>query len=445
MKRLLISGILLAVLTSLVMAGGSQSSGGASTSLRFIDISPSPARQDYYTTTFSALKTETGLTVNYESVPWDDAANKLTVLGASNSLPDVMTFWEGWLGQFKQANWILPLQKYISGKESTYTDAVTKKLWPAQKQLYGAIYTVPDGLMVKGIFVRKDWAQQAGLNLNPARGWTYDEYFDAIYKLTDPNQKHYGVSYRGARGAFDPISVYLTGFTGGRFYDDQGNILLKNQEVLDAYIKWTNMYFDGCAPKDSINWGFTEMVDNFTGGLTGTLLNDSEVAATCLTAMKDDQWMVMPMPRSKDGKIYNTINAPYSYGIATNSKNQDAAWQVIDYLNRPDNNIKYCKMGGLIPIKNDIAGDATFGLNGPYSAFVQQLNDPNTIIPTSYGPFNYTDMHQGMMHEEVQKYLLGQQDAKTSLYNILNELESRMKKYLSDNPGYKVEQPVVNQ
>lgn len=436
--------LFLVVLAATVMAGGGSQRSGGSVTLRFIDVSPSPARQEYYTGAFAAFKAETGITVNYESVPWDDAANKLTVLGASNSLPDVMTTWEGWLGQFTQAGWVISLEKYIAGTESTYADTVTKKLWPKQKQLYSGIYTVPDGLMVKGIYIRKDWAREKGLNLNPAKGWTYDEYFDAIRKLTDANQKRYGVSYRGARGGFDPISVYLTGFAGGRFYDDRGNILLKTPEVLDAFIKWTRLYQDGCAPKDAINWGFTEMVDNFTGGLTGTLLNDSEVAATCQASMRDDQWTVMPMPRSKDGKIYNTVNAPYAYSISAHSKNPDAAWRLIEFLNRPDNSIKYCKMGGLIPIKTDIAGDPAFGANGPYSAFVQQLNDPTMVIPAAFGPFNYTDMHQGMMHEEIQKYLLGQQDAQTALYRICNELEARMKKYLADNPGYKVEQPLAN-
>ncbi|MDR2631000.1 MAG: sugar ABC transporter substrate-binding protein [Spirochaetaceae bacterium] len=448
MKRWFTLGLLLAAVLSLAFAGGGgqrASSGGAGAiTLRFIDVSPSPARQAYYNAVFEAFKAETGVTVNYESVPWDDAANKLTVLGASGSLPDVMTTWEGWLGQFTQAGWVVSLEKYIAGKESTYTDAVTKKLWPNQKSLYGSIYTVPDGLMVKGMFVRRDWAREKGLNLDPAKGWTYDEYFDAVRRLTDTSQRHYGVSYRGARGAFDPLSVYLTGFTGGRFYDDQGNVLVNSPECLDAFKKWTDLYLSGYAPRDAINWGFTEMVDNFTGGLTATLLNDSEVAATCQTNMQSGQWMVMPMPRSKDGKIYNTINAPYSYSISTHSKNPEAAWRLIEFLNRPDNSIEYCKMGGLIPIKRDIAGDATYGENGPYSAFVRQLNDPDTVIPASFGPFNYTDMHQGMMHEEVQKYLLGQQDAKTALDNICNELQARMKKYLADNPGATVQKPIVN-
>ena len=184
------------------------------------------------------------------------------------------------------------------------------------------------------------------------------------------------------------------------------------------------------------------MVDNFTGGLTGTLINDSEVAATCIATMKDEQWMVMPMPKSDvDGKIYNTVNSPYAYSISATSKNPDAAWQLIQFLTRPDINSEYCKLTGLIPIKKAVGDDPFYGPNGYYAAFVQQLNDPAMVVPCAFGPFSYTDMHQGMMHEEMQKYLLGQQDAETSLGNVAKELEARMKQYLTDNPGSAVEQP----
>lgn len=51
--------------------------------LRFLDVSPSETRQKYYEETFAKFEEETGISVSYESVPWDDAANKITVLGAS--------------------------------------------------------------------------------------------------------------------------------------------------------------------------------------------------------------------------------------------------------------------------------------------------------------------------------------------------------------------------
>lgn len=412
------------------------------TTLSFMDVSPSPARQAYFTKTFEEFKKESGISVAYQSVPWDDAANKMTVLGASGQLPDVMTTWAGWLGQYTTAGWVIPIDKYIKGTEDEYTDVVRDIVWKSENQLYGNTYTVPDGMMVKGVFVRKDWAKEKDITLDPKEGWTYDEYFDVVKKLTDVAKKRFGTSYRGSRGAFDPLLVYLESFNGGSLYAKDGSSLINSDESLDGFKKWTNLYLDGYAPKDSINWGFTEMVDNFTGGLTGTLINDSEVAATCEAKMKPEQWMVMPMPKStKDGNIYNTLGSPYAYTISGNAKDPDSAWKLIEFLTRPENNIEYCKMGGLIPIKKAVSDDPTYGTNGVYSAFVEQLNNPDLVVPVSYGAFSYTDMHQGMLHEEVQKYLLGKEDAKTALGKISGELETRMKKYLADNEGTKVEEP----
>lgn len=422
-------------------AASAASGTGGAKELTFIDVSPSPARQSYFEKAFAKFKTESGISVSYQSVPWDDAANKLAVMGSSHKLPDVMTTWAGWLGQFTAAKWIVPIDDYVKPTRDEYTRVVTDIVWKSEKQLYGATYTVPDGMMVKGVFVRKDWCKDAGITLDPNKGWTYDEYFDLCKKLTDTSKKHYGVAYRGARGAFDPILVYLEGFNGGRLYDKNGNILINSKECQEAFHVWTDQYLKGYAPKDAVNWGFTEMVDNFTGGLVGTLINDSEVAPTCQQNMKDDQWMVMPMPTSKDGKIYNTVNSPYAYTISGDCKDPGSAWKLISFLNRSDNNIEYCKMGGLIPIKKDVSNDATYGENGPYSAFVKQLNNPNLVVPCSFGPFDYTDMHQGMLHQEIQKYLLGKESAEKALTTITDELQKRMKQYLKDHPGSTVEEP----
>ncbi len=437
----------ISVLLAAAMIAGSLTAGAATevqaasdVSLRFLDVSPSETRQSYFEGIFQKFYEETGIEVVYESVPWDDAANRITVLGASNQLPDVMTVWSGWLGQYTQAGWVIPLDDYLADTRDEYTDAVNKLLWRSEEDRYGHVYTVPDGLMVKGVFYRKDWAEEAGLNLDPTKGWTYDEYFDAVEKLTNVEERHYGVSYRGARGALDPLLVYLQSFTGGNTYDSEGNILINSDECLEAFKTWTDQYLNGYAPEDSINWGFTEMVDNFTGGLTGTLINDSEVLPTCEANMDPEVWGVMPMPAStKDGKIYNTINAPYAYSISGNSEHPDEAWQLIEYMTNAENNIEYCKTTGEIPIKKDVENDETYGTDGPYAAFVQQMNDPNLAVPTTFGPFDYTDLHQGMFHEEIQSYLLGDIDAETALTTITDELQTRMKAYMEEHPDTIVE------
>lgn len=408
--------------------------------IRFIDVSPGPVRQKYFEETFAKFELETGIRVQYESVPWDDAANKLTMLGASGQLPDVLTTWAGWLGQFVPPGWVIPLDKYLAGKEDEFTVYVNDVVWKSERENFRNIYTVPDGMMVKGVYYRKDWCAENGIEVG--ENWTYDDFFAMIKKLADPAKKRYGNSYRGARGAFDPLLVYLQSFTGGRTYDEQGNCLINSPECVDAFKKWTSVYLEGAVPKDSINWGFIEMVDNFTGGLTGTLINDSEVVPSCLAGMKPEQWGVLPMPVSTvDGKRLNTINSPYAYSVSGHSKNPDAAFKLIEFLTRPDNNIEFCKLSGLIPIKKAVGDDPLYSLDGPYGAFVRQVNDPSVVIPPTYGPFNFTDLHQGMFHEEVQLYLLGRRTAEQVLDSIAGELTARMKEYLAETPGAVVETP----
>ena len=460
MKRKVLSLLLVAAMTATMLtgcggkdsasdSGSAGDSGNAGTeapaeggdlTLTFLDVAPSDTRTTYYESMFQKFYEETGIQVEYQSVPWDDAADKLTVLGAANNLPDVMTTWNGWLGQFTQSGWVIPLDDYIGDTTSDYTDAVVNILFKSEQTRYGHIYTIPDGLMVKGIYVRKDWCEEAGIKLDPTKPWTYDDYFELIEKLTDPEKGRYGASYRGARGALDPLWVYLQGYTGGATFNQEGQILMNNEECLEAFVKWTDIYKNGGAPQDAINWGFTEMVDNYAGGLTGTLINDSEDAATLINSMEDSQWMVMPMPTSeKDGIIYNTINAPYAYSISGNSQNPDASWKLIEFLTSAENQAEYCQLTGEIPIKNEASGLDYYGEDGYYGVFLQQMNDPTLAVPTSFGTFDFTDLHQGLFHEEIQSYLLGDESAADALGNICTALQERMDEYMAENPDAGIE------
>lgn len=348
-------------------------------SMRFLDVCPSPVRQKYFEEAFAKFEAETGIAVTYESVPWDDAANKISMLATSGQLPDVMTTYMGWLGQFVPAGWIIPAEEYIADIEDEFIDAITKVTWKSERESYGSVYTIPDGLMIKGVFYRKDWAAEKGITIDD--NWTWDDYLNVVEKMYDADKNQYGASYRGARGGFDPILFYMQSLTGGRTYDDEGNCLINTPECIEAFKKWTDVYKKGFVPKESINWGFVEMVDNFTGGLTGTIINDSEVAATCLNSMDDSQWAVAPMPLSANGDRLNIPYSSYSFTITRDAANKDTAWKLIEFLSRPENNAEYCKLTGMIPIKKAVSDDPLYGEDGPYAPFVKQVNDPKLLVP----------------------------------------------------------------
>ncbi len=61
-----------------------------------------------------------------------------------------------------------------------------------KKTVNGHIYTVPDGLMEKVFTIVQTGQRKQDLNLDPTKGWDYDDYFDAVAKLTNKDEKHYG-------------------------------------------------------------------------------------------------------------------------------------------------------------------------------------------------------------------------------------------------------------
>ncbi|HHU79280.1 MAG TPA: sugar ABC transporter substrate-binding protein [Clostridiales bacterium] len=440
MRRATVILVAVLMLFTAVLSGCSGSSGTGGGKLKgkisFMDVSPRPEREQFFRNMITEFNKEyPDVEVDYQTVPWDDAATKLTNMAAAKQLPDVINIYTGWIPQFVAAEWMIPLDTYLdnAGIKDKFTAFTKGYYWAEQQEIYGHIYSIPDGLMSGGIFVRKDWMEEKNIELS---SWTWDDYFYLIEALTDPEQNRYGSSYRGARGAFDRIREYLVSFTEGRMYDDEGNCLLYSEENVERFIKFTDVYMKGYAPKDAINWGFTEMVDNFTGGLTGTLNNDTEVVAICQERMEDSQWTVLPLPASTvDGKTYGASGASYGYAVSSFSKNQDAAWAFIEFLSRPENNAEYCKVMTLIPIRTDVENDPFFSEEGPMAGFLAQVNDPNFVVMASYGPFDYTDLHQGPLHAEVQLYLQGKQSADETLKKLSDELASRMKAYLKDNPG----------
>ena len=410
--------------------------------LRFIDISTSPLRQEYFMGVFEQFEAEQGIKVEYEGVPWDDAADKLTVLGAANDLPDVLTISEKWMGQFISAEWIMPLDDLYAEMLEPVANVATKISVERDREMYGNVYRIPDGLINAGFFYRKDWVEEIGYEIPTGDDWTWDAYFDLVRALTDPEKNRYGLAYRGGRGCFDTILSMLISETGGQVYDEEGNWIVDSPECQALFDEYTGLYLEGHAPKDSLNWGFTELVDNFSGGLVGTLFNNPDVIPILQGTMEDDQWGVLPMPTAPDGKVYNSAGMTYPFAVSTDSEHPEEAKLLIEYLCKVEKNMKYGQNAGMIPIRNDSGDDPMYGPDGPYAGFLVQMDYPNLVFSTSYGAFDFTDLHQDMLHTEVQKYLLGQQSSVDVMTNIGTEMEKRMKAYLAENEGTSVEKAV---
>jgi len=370
-------------------------------------------------------------------VPWDQAFAKLTTQGQSKTLPDVVNVYPAWLTSFVPAGYLEPIStQYDKWDNKDNLTAFIKNVTIEQQQRepFKDVYFIPDAFMGGAMFIRTDWMKEANLEIPK----TWDELFDVAEKLTDPAKNRYGYSYRGARGGFDQIFAYIFSVTNGESYEADGTSVLLRPEALAAFKKYTDMYKKALAPKDSINWGYQEMVQGFTSGVTGILFQTTEVVATAQSSMKEGTWTVIPSPTNADGITYGGAGASWGYSVSKNSKNKEAAWKFIEFLSKPESNNKYSKVMTMIPIMQDSLKDPEFG-QGPMKGFIDGLNDPKLIPPADYGKFpELGEFKESFMDAEVQKYLLGAQSAEDTMKHLGDFLTKAQQKFMKENPDIPV-------
>lgn len=463
MKKRIISA-LLAVLTAAAFSGCSQQQGASSGDaaaapqasagakqdktgdpvvIRFMDNMASPVRDQAYAEIIGRFEAENpDIRIEYETVPWDQSHSKLVTLGSTGSMPDVVQVHPTWISEFVSAGWIAPLDSYLETYEhrdgfTEYTKNVL--LDQTQRQVYGDVYVIPDAILTNGIFVRTDWMDAAGIAYED---WSWNDFLGAAEKLTNSAENRFGLSFRGGRAAYHQASFLLYAATGGRVYDETGKCLFDSPECIDIFTKYVDLYKNGYAPKDAINWGFAEMCQGFTSGLTGMLNQTCEVIDLCNKSLQDDQWTVAPLPKSDiDGKIYNEISFSNGYAVAANSEHQEAAWKFIAYLSSPESAAIYGKANLLIPVMSEALSDPFFE-TGKMAGYAQMFKKDNLVAWPELGYFpEVGEFRETFADAEMQKCMLGQQTPEETLKKWAAFLTEKQQSYMQENPDVPVPMP----
>lgn len=443
MKKRLLSIGLVAVLVVSVFAGcgkkgeegSATGSDGKAKEVRFMDVTPNPAREKAFKELIEEFNEQNSdVKVVYESTPWDQSHDKLVTLGSAGSLPDVFIMHQQWNAEFTSAEWVTPLDDYIADWENAdkiipYVKNVLMDY--DQKNVYGYTFGIPDGLTTAAMFVRTDWLEEAGLTLKDLETW--EGIFEASKKLTIPEKNQYGFAFRGARMGSEQMGMYMLAEMGGKLYEEDGTCRINTPEAIEAFKKYCALYLDGYAPKDAINWGYTEMVQGFTSGLSGIMNQTSEVVAACEESMEDGTWATVPFPRASDGNIYSKADS-YYMAMSNQSENKDEAWRFIEFMLEPENNCKLCEACLFTPVMEGAEDDPRF-TEGGMQGFVESLNDETFIREPFYGYFpELSEFMETYYDAEVQKYLLGKQTAEESCKNISDYLTEAQQKYMAENP-----------
>lgn len=320
-----------------------------------------------------------GVKVQLISPPTNQADQKITQMLQSGKGVDVLEVRDTTVGPFSTNKWIYDMAPDLKGWDGL--QALTPNALAVTQQ-GGKSYMVPYGFYGLSLFYRKDLVQQAGF-AGPPKSWS--EMVEQAKKINDPTKNKYGYSFRGGLGGAGNAIAVISGYViddinkDNAFKLTDGKTIFSSPKAVDAL----NLYLDlfkNASPPSSVSWGYPEMVQGFTSGTTGFLLQDPEVIATVRESktIKEDQWGTAPLPVGPTGKAAQPL-ANAGWGVAQGSEHKAEAVKLVKFLTSGDAALTFSKENSLVPILKSAADDPFFK-DGPWASYVAMNASPETYV-----------------------------------------------------------------
>lgn len=376
--------------------------------IRMIESLTSPERTEVLRSIADKFEAEhENVTIEIISPPLEGADQKISQMLMAEQPLDIVEVREQTAAQFINNKWLAPLDEYVENWEGKET--LTSAAQTALSQIGDEIYLMPYGFYQRLLFYRADWFEEAGLEVPT----TYQEIYDAAVALTNPDENRYGWSFRGGKGGMNMVDMMYWAWIGSDkladptaayfLKDTEGETIFTLPEAKEALEMNKKLYQDA-SPKDSIAWGFSEMVQGFIGGTTAMIIQDPEVIPTCQQNMEEGTWGVQVLPTGPSGQAVFP-NGYAGWGMTSYTEHPDIVAEFILYLSNEENNTYFAKEYSTIPIHTTAPEIDSYFVEGPFSVFVEMGEKPETYC-FGAAPQSYTAFGEffNTVDQEYQKY-----------------------------------------
>ncbi|HRO11962.1 sugar ABC transporter substrate-binding protein [Amaricoccus sp.] len=412
------------LLTATAFAALFAGSAMADTMLRLVEVITSPQRTETLKGIVGQFEAANpGTKVEIISLPWGEAFQKFATMVSAGDLPDVVEMPDTWVSLYANNNLLADLSPWLEGWEhaSDLSDRAVALGAVDDKPVM-----LPYGFYLRAMFYNKDLLAEAGVEAVPT---TLDEFHAAAEKVSALPGKA-GYCMRGGPGGLNGWVMFSATMAGDNaFFDEDGNSTWSS-EGWEKGLEWyVNLYKDGLAPKDSVNWGFNEIVAGFYTGQCAFLDQDPDALIAIAERMKPEQYGVTTFPKGPDGKAFPTIGYA-GWSMMETSENKDLAWKLIATLEGPEGNVPWNKMTGALPALKSAENDP-FYQSEAFKGWFEELGDPDvvpTIMPTYLEEFAY--FKDSLAISTGQKALLGEITPQELAAQWADYLTKAQQKYL---------------
>ncbi len=393
MKKLVTAAIFTALMTGTALAD---------TTLKLVEVITSPERTETLKGIVSKFEAANpGTKVEIISLPWSEAFQKFATMVSAGDVPDVMEMPDTWLSLYANNGMLESLEPYLAKWE--YTAGLSERTLELGRDVKDTAYMLPYGFYLRAMFYNKKLLAEAGVKEPPK---TLEEFADASKKVAALPGKS-GYCLRGGPGGLNGWVMFGASMAGSNeFFTKDGTSTFDSPGWVKGLTYVIDLYKNGYAPKDSVNWGFNEIVAGFYSGTCAFLDQDPDALIAIAQRMKPEDFGVMTMPKGPDGKTFPTIGFA-GWSMMSKSENKDLSWKLIETLEGPEGNIEWNKKTGALPVHKSAEKDP-FYASEQFKGWFDELADKSavpTTMPTYLEEFAF--FKDSLVIKTSQEALLG--------------------------------------
>jgi multiple sugar transport system substrate-binding protein len=311
-----------------------------------------------------------GVDVRVQQIPFSAAHEKLLTAFVGNATPDVAQLGNTWVPEFQAVDALASLDSFIARSGIVKSAGFFDGIWKTNI-VDGAVYGIPWYVDTRVIFYRKDLLARAGYESIPETWAGWRKAMEAVQRNAGPKQ---WAIFLPTNEWMQPVLFGLQ--NGASLLRDDGRFGAFGQPAFrEAFDFYVGLFRDGLAPVAGNN-DLANPYQEFARGtfamwITGPW-NIGEFQRRLPSALQDS-WATAALP-GPTGATSGASNAGgASLVVFRRSKQQAAAWQLVEFLSRPDVQLRFYQLTGDLPARQDAWDDDALIGNRHARVFYEQL------------------------------------------------------------------------
>jgi len=325
-------------------------------------------------------RTHPGRHVRVQQFPWMAAQEKLLTAFEGESTPDLAQLGNTWIPEFAAVGALQPLDARVAASSVVRPENTFPGIWQTN-QVDGVLYGVPWYVDTRALFYRSDLLAEAGFAQAP-RSW--DEWRAAMVAVKARGGARYG--------ALLPVNEWaqpvLLGVQKGAPLLREGGRRAGFAEprFRAAFAFYVSLFRDGLAPT-LVQSQVSNQYQQFAAGDFAFFVSGPWNLGEMRRRLPqlEGRWAVAPLPHPDAGAGVPgaSLAGGSSLVLFRNSPRQDAAWELIEFLARPEQQLRLFAASGDLPAARAAWDDPALAGDAPLRVFRAQLQyvEPMPRVP----------------------------------------------------------------